>query len=431
MRVENNNNNKQSIVGSVLQWIVRTLGYNWIWFAVSILLCVVVGHIYYARFATPVYHVKAGVMLRDMAAEVDRFHSRDLMEKVVRDNGYHTNYAVKGTTPVKLLVDSFALTRLNSELKLDVKQTKQAITVVGSYGQKTFSAEAPKLPIVLSTPVGDLLLSDGDAGNKLKPGGLVSIVVTPPLLVAKKYANAVKVDMQVGGNTTLVYLSLTETNELRGKNFLSGLIKHYNAEIADEKSRLVQKEVALIDQSLENVHEELALLKQNIKSHRQNNTASGKFTLPKSEYPRLKFLENDDEQATGHVPDEGGEGDDIEESIERDIIFQIYGKGIDVNLVMLLLEYNSGLTRRDYLLREKQTMEWKTALDTESAKVLESPSAGNPEVPQRNCIYAWSLLIGLLLPFLIFGVAQLFNFSEGDKGYRPSAGSPSNYFWRK
>jgi hypothetical protein len=420
-----NKKNKKSTGGSVFQWIALTLGYNWIWFAVSILVCFVAGHIYYARFATPVYQVKAGVMLRDMQTEVDRFHSRDLMEKVVRENGYYTNYVAKGSTPVKLLVDSSALARLSKELQIKVKRTKQeAIEVVGSYGQKTFSVEASKFPIMLSTPIGDLLLSEGDAGNKLKPGGVVTIVVTQPQLVAQKYANAVNVDMQVGGNAALVYLSLTETNELRGKNFLTGLIKYYNAEITNEKNQLVLKEVALIDESLEKVREELSVLKGNIRNHRQNTTSSGKLTLPKNEYPNLKFLENEDAQATDELSE-------IEESIEKDILFQIYGKGIDVNLVMLLLEYNSGLQRRDYLLRDKQHLEWKMALETESAKVLESPSAGNPEVPQRGCIYAWSLLIGLLLPFLVLGVLQLFSFNDDENRYRPSSESRGNYFWRQ
>src|SRR5690606_36739874 len=98
--------------------IISILLSNWRWFALSIILCLCIAYVY-LRYTTPIYRIKATVLVQDAKKggdlgdagmlselglsgksnvdnEVEIFKSRTLMERVVTDLQLYTTYYTEG-----------------------------------------------------------------------------------------------------------------------------------------------------------------------------------------------------------------------------------------------------------------------------------------------------------------------------------------------
>ncbi|GHT51411.1 hypothetical protein AGMMS49982_08780 [Bacteroidia bacterium] len=459
-------------------WLVLNLVCYWKGFLLTILLALLAGYVY-LHYTTQVYQLSAGTVLQasksgdnsnsdilNVQTEIDILDSRDLIENVVTENGYYTNYVIKDKlkdtelynaykrrayrVPVRLLVDSLSLAQLEDELTMKVKRTRKgSIKVSGSYGEKSFTVEADKLPVILPTPIGDLLLSDGDDGYGLTNERSVSIVVNPAVLVAQRYLNALHIE-QKAPNSSVIRITLDETNQSRGASFLYDLIETYNTEKENERNGAFATTLAFIDQRLADVQGDLSVLEKNIQVHKQKNTVVNvkqdfSFAFARENDYR-KELPTDGSKdylsSQGNLNGEirqddsygGLESDSLNEAIRQDSLTNIISleepdeniilkkqdddknkmrdtrtspiniKAFDGYLVARLADYGSGLLERDRLLQEKQRIELAMALSVPAAKIVESPLATDKESPQRSSVYLWCLLFGFVFPYLVLAL---------------------------
>ncbi|MDR0834118.1 MAG: polysaccharide biosynthesis tyrosine autokinase [Candidatus Symbiothrix sp.] len=372
-----------------IRWFVMSFLRYWKWFALSVVLFLLAGF-FYVRYATPVYKVESSVIMKDnkrggggnselamfeslgymqrnsanVENEVEVFHSRDLIESVVREYGFYTNYIVEGrfrntelfgndnrrfyrSVPIQLLIDSTVLAHLSATLQMKVERTKQGtIKVAGSYGQNTFSTEVAKLPTVLNTPIGDLLLSNGEDGSVLKRDYPVKVVAMPPLRMAQKYLQALKVELS-GKNTTIVRFSLKETNRTRGETFLNDLIDYYNTDVMNDKNRASLNAVAFINRSLESLRDELAFSEQQVQEYKETNLGIDYALSVEEENEYQKALNGVDMQLQllGFLSNE-------EKAMGKDYrMLPASIGGIEGPLLSFLLQYNGEVVKHDRLLQ--------------------------------------------------------------------------------
>ncbi|GHT07522.1 tyrosine protein kinase [Bacteroidia bacterium] len=389
MDTRNKINTGKSVNEVNIHWFVVCLLRYWKWFIPSIFVFLLGGYLY-ARYATRIYRIESSVILKDskrggggnsemsmfeslgymqrsganVENEVVVLRSRDLLKNVVQKYGFYTNYIVEGrfqdtelygnnnpkiyrSTPVRLLLDSTVLAHLGTTLKMKVERTKQgSIKVVGTYRKRPFSSEMAKLPAVVKSPAGDLLLTDGDDGTVLRRDYPLTIVANPPLWMAQRYLSRLTVEL-TGKNTTIVRIALKETNRSRGEAFLGDLIDFYNLDAMNDKNNASMNAVAFINRTLDGIREELLLSERLLQEYKERNLIADRKMLFEEENGFMKTLIGMDTQyqlqtlLANEVKNMGKDFRPLPAS------FSV----LDGSLSARVAEYNSDVTKRDRLLQ--------------------------------------------------------------------------------
>ena len=357
--------------------LFRYLSY-WKWIVASVVVFLVGAYVY-LKCTVPVYNISSTILLKDdkrgggvdelstlqewgvvssknnIDNEIEILKSKNLLKSVVTDLKLYVSYSLNDRIPsvqlykyspvvadmdsVEQLVHPVFMTLLMSE---DGK-----VKVEGVCNGEKIGTVLSELPAVVNTASGNVYLSLNESVEPIYDEN-ISVSIVHPLSVARGYAGRLGV-APTSKTTSVINLTLSETNINRGKDFLNKLVDVYNLETINDKNRVALNTERFLDARLAKLDLELGSAERDLEQYKKKEKitdiqADAQLALQtNNEYQKqrvevetqlnlVKYLENymkDDANMTKLVPSNIGI--------------------TDPTLSSLTAEYNALLIERDRL----------------------------------------------------------------------------------
>ena len=263
---------------------------RWPWFVASVIICLA-GAWLHLRQTTPVYNISASVIIKDdkkggnsggnLAAleglglvnsvsnidnEIEILRSKTLVKHVVSELNLYTTYSVKGSfneielyksSPVLVGLTPQEADRLPGPAVFELTLSPgNRLDVKATVGETSYNKKFSKLPGLLVTPAGTFTFTlAGDSAGVSEPQTLTA-VVSNPMQTAKRYAAALSVE-PTSKTTSIVIVSLKNTNKRRGEDFINRLIEVYNRNTNNDKNEVAEKTEEFIAGRIRIINDEL------------------------------------------------------------------------------------------------------------------------------------------------------------------------------
>ena len=289
---------------------------NWQWFLLSLIICVC-GALLYLRYATPSYQVSAKMLIKEevnnrrsssqmlanmqdfgfmtnsagLENEMEILQSRILARDAVKDLKLYVQYYSFGrlskqlaytNLPIRVDASSAMLEKWDRELLDGTKSIKMVIEKKGSrYTVKgetlgsihsEFSKSFTKLPANIKTEYGFIIFSKGE-NTEMKDGDRYEVSILPPMVVATRYAGAIKI-APTSKMTTIAELTLTDENTHRGLDYLRQLAICYNRQANIDKNEIAMKTEEFINSRLEKIDAELGSTENALENYKKRNSVT-------------------------------------------------------------------------------------------------------------------------------------------------------------
>lgn len=289
---------------------------NWQWFLLSLIIFIS-GALIYLRYTTPVYQVNAKVLMKEdnsgrrrsvgqmlsniaesgtfsnsigIENEMEVIKTQTLAREAVRRlklyTEYHTDGRVKEvlmykSQPVTIDLDEKHLNWFDTELShayhaisLTVIKKDGVYHVDGNIllnGQphRSISKQFKSLPASFETSVGTLTFT-ANSLTEPKDDFKFYVTIRPPMSVALSYVSALQV-APMGAGTSIALLSMTNTNALRGMDYLSELVRCYNDQANADKNEIALKTEEFINKRIEKIDKELGATESSIENYKRRN----------------------------------------------------------------------------------------------------------------------------------------------------------------
>ena len=130
------------------------------------------------------------------------------------------------------------------------------LDVKATVGGDAYSKRFTKLPALLTTPAGTFTFTLAHDSVTVKEPQTLTAVVSNPLWTAKGYAGALSVE-PTSKTTSIVIVSLKNTNKRRGEDFINKLIEVYNRNTNNDKNEVAEKTEEFIAGRIRIINDEL------------------------------------------------------------------------------------------------------------------------------------------------------------------------------
>lgn len=294
-----------------IQEIIFRYLIHWPWFVASVILCVILAWAY-LYIATPVYNISATVLIKDeekgggagMSSELERMgldgfmsssknvdneievlRSKSLAREVVNQMNLYVTYRDEDGFPAKELYRSspvlVSLTPQEAEKLSESMEIGMTLLPTGSVdvqiriGEKEFQKHFDKLPAVFPTDEGTVAFfenKDTLAVSPPKEEGMerhITAFINRPMSVAKKYSEALSI-APTSKTTSVVVISLKNSNTRRGKDFIDKLLEMYNINTNNDKNEVAQKTAEFIDERIGIISKELGSTEQDLEDFKRS-----------------------------------------------------------------------------------------------------------------------------------------------------------------
>ena len=271
---------------------------HWPWFVVSVIVCVALAW-GYLRLTTPVYNISATVLIKDekkggganMSSELEKMglngfvssssnieneievlKSRTLAREVVSSLGLFVTYMDEDkfpnkelyrTSPVLVSLTPQEADRLPQTMEIDMLlQPAGAMDVQVKVGKKEYRKHLEKLPAVFPTDEGTVaFFANNDTLSSLRPESVtterhITAYINRPFAVAKGYAGSLLIT-PTSKATSVVTVSLKNSNTQRGKDYIDKLLEMYNINANNDKNEVAQRTGEFIDERIDIISKEL------------------------------------------------------------------------------------------------------------------------------------------------------------------------------
>ena len=284
---------------------------HWPWFVVSVIVCVAVAW-GYLRLATPVYNVSATVLIKDekkggganMSSELEKMGmngfvssssnieneievltSRTLAREVVSSLGLFVTYMDEDKFPKRELYrTSPVLVSLTPQEADKLPQTMEVgmslhpsgvMDVQIKVGEKEYGKRFDKLPAVLPTDEGTVaFFANNDTLSSVRPESVtkerhITAYINRPFSVAKGYAGSLSIT-PTSKATSVVTVSLKNSNTQRGKDYIDKLLEMYNVNANNEKNEVAQRTAEFIDERIGIISKELGSTERDLENFKRS-----------------------------------------------------------------------------------------------------------------------------------------------------------------
>ena len=214
--------------------------------------------------------------------EVEILQSYSLIQKVVERLGLYITYAearkqgydipLYGQTPVRIWMSPDDAERLPSVLQIRIdgqKGGKQSVTVKFTQNgeEQVIQKSYQKLPSVFVTPVGTLSFS---ADSTLASGVSYQLLVevSSPSAMAGSYKSRLSA-VPTSDYTSIVRLTISDTNIRRGQDFLNTLVTIYNDDANEDKNQVALHTAQFIDERIAVINDELGVTETELADYKQ------------------------------------------------------------------------------------------------------------------------------------------------------------------
>ncbi|WP_304804527.1 GumC family protein [Bacteroides acidifaciens] len=284
---------------------------HWPWFVVSVIVCVAVAW-GYLRLATPVYNVSATVLIKDekkggganMSSELEKMGmngfvssssnieneievltSRTLAREVVSSLGLFVTYMDEDKFPKRELYrTSPVLVSLTPQEADKLPQTMEVGMSLHPSGvmdvqikvrEKEYRKRFDKLPAVLPTDEGTVaFFANNDTLSSVRPESVtkerhITAYINRPFSVAKGYAGSLSIT-PTSKATSVVTVSLKNSNTQRGKDYIDKLLEMYNVNANNEKNEVAQRTAEFIDERIGIISKELGSTERDLENFKRS-----------------------------------------------------------------------------------------------------------------------------------------------------------------
>jgi Uncharacterized protein involved in exopolysaccharide biosynthesis len=367
---------------NIQEILFKYLSY-WKWFVISIVVCLAIAFLY-LRYVTPVYNVSAAIIIKDdkkggngtselsvfegmgllggsnnVDNEIEVLKSKSTIKSVVNALGLHTSYRLKGAissaelylnNPLEVRMDQQALDTLSSGIILNLTiNPDRSIQVKGLVNQEEISQTLSTLPSILRTSVGDLTISYRPNIPTIV-NKEIEVTINRPISVAKGYLGRLAV-APTSKTTSVVNLSLSETNRKRGEDFLTKLVEVYNLDAMADKNKVALNTKLFIDDRIAIIDKELGSAEKNVENYKRSQKMTdlqtdAQLSLQTSSEYEKKLVEAETQlnlvnYLQKHISNRANRYSLVPSNVGLE----------DPTLIATINEYNKALLERERLLR--------------------------------------------------------------------------------
>lgn len=287
------NTNWQAIL---FKYVIR-----WPWFIASVVLCMVCAWLY-LKTITPVYNISASIIIKDdkkggnsgsdlsafenfgiissaknIDNEIEILRSKSLIKDVVGELGLYINYSgegrfqkpdLYGSSPVLVHFLPEDAERLKTPILLNINyHSGNRIDVTATVNGNTVNKRFTELPAVLSGEAGTLTFISNPSAP-ITGSGSVDVSIVNPLSVAKGYRGALSIE-PTSKTTSVVTVSIKNTDKKRGEDFINKLVEIYNKNANNDKNEVAQNTARFIDERISVINQELGTTEQELESFKR------------------------------------------------------------------------------------------------------------------------------------------------------------------
>ena len=284
---------------------------HWPWFVVSVIICIACAW-GYLRLATPVYNISATVLIKDdkkgggasMSSELEKIgldgfvsssnnvdneievlKSKSLAREVVNNLGLFVTYKDEDefpsrelyrTSPVVVSLTPQEAEKLSAPMEVEMTLFPHGgMDALITVKDKEYRKHFEKLPAVFPTDEGTVAFfesKDTLAVNQVKEGSKerhIKAFINRPFSVAKGYANSLSI-APTSKTTSVVVVSLKNTNIRRGRDYINKLLEMYNINANNDKNEVAQKTAEFIDERIGIISMELGSTEQDLENFKRS-----------------------------------------------------------------------------------------------------------------------------------------------------------------
>ena len=284
---------------------------HWPWFVVSVIICIACAW-GYLRLATPVYDITATVLIKDdkkgggasMSSELEKMgldgfvsssnnvdneievlKSKSLAREVVNNLGLFVTYKDEDefpnrelyrTSPVVVSLTPQEAEKLSAPMEVEMTLFPHGgMDALITVKDKEYRKHFEKLPAVFPTDEGTVAFfesKDTLAVNQVKEGSKerhIKAFINRPFSVAKGYANSLSI-APTSKTTSVVVVSLKNTNIRRGRDYINKLLEMYNINANNDKNEVAQKTAEFIDERIGIISMELGSTEQDLENFKRS-----------------------------------------------------------------------------------------------------------------------------------------------------------------
>lgn len=280
----------------LFKYIIR-----WPWFIASVIICMACAWLY-LKTTTPVYNISASIIIKDdkkggsagndltafedlgivsssknIDNEIEILRSKSLIKNVVSELGLYIRYSgensfnttdLYGSSPILVHFLPEDAGRLTAPILLNISyRPDRQIDVTATINGETVSKHFTELPAVLSGKAGTLTFMPNPSAP-VTGSGIVDVSIVPPLSVAKGYLNALSIE-PTSKTTSVVIVSVKNTNKKRGEDFINKLIEIYNKNANNDKNEVAQNTARFIDERISVINQELGTTEQELENFKR------------------------------------------------------------------------------------------------------------------------------------------------------------------
>lgn len=361
-----------------------------------ILACVLLalgGAYVYLRYQTPVFSVSSTVLIKqgdktktsaigqlasmqDLGTvsmannfdnEVEILQSYSLIRKVVERLDLYITYAAErrqgydlplyGRMPVRIWMSPDEAERLPSALQVHIdgiQGGRQSITVryVLNGEEQELQKSYSKLPSVFVTPVGTLSFSPDSMSVSGEAYQLMVRVVSPSAM-ADSYKGRLSA-VPTSDFTSIVRLTVSDTNIRRGQDFLNTLVEIYNDEANEDKNQVALHTAQFIDERIAVINDELGVTETELADYKQQagitdvSAAAQQALQGSSEYEQKRADNTNQLRLVGDLRNY------LENPANRNEVIPANVGITDNGLVNIVNQYNELIIERKRLLRSSK-----------------------------------------------------------------------------
>ena len=306
-------------------------------------------------------------MANNFDNEVEILQSYSLIQKVVERLGLYITYAearkqgydipLYSQTPVRIWMSPDDAERLPSVLRILIdgqKDGKQSVAVKFTLNgeEQVIQKNYQKLPSVFVTPVGTLSFS---ADSTLASGVSYQLQaeVSAPSAMAGSYKSRLSA-VPTSDFTSIVRLTISDTNIRRGQDFLNTLVTIYNDDANEDKNQVALHTAQFIDERIAVINDELGVTETELADYKQRAgitdlTADAQRALQGSSEYEQKRAENANQlRLVGDLRAY------LENPANRDEVIPANVGLTDNGLVNIVNQYNELMIERKRLLRSSK-----------------------------------------------------------------------------
>ena len=173
-----------------------------------------------------------------------------------------------GSSPVLVHFLPEDAERLKAPILLTVNyQSGNQIDVTATINGNTTNKHFTELPAVLSGEAGTLTFTSNPA-TPITSSGSIDVSIVNPLSIAKGYRSALSIE-PTSKTTSVVTVSIKNTNKKRGEDFINKLVEIYNKNANNDKNEVAQNTARFIDERISVINQELGTTEQELESFKR------------------------------------------------------------------------------------------------------------------------------------------------------------------